>query len=96
MTYYFELVEQEKGIEKQGKYFFNENKKDYLKLLKCRSILHQQWKYEQRQNYFELMDDYLNKKFDAENFNLLFYRIWFKNRDQSTLLEQDFRRKSVS
>ena len=43
-----------------------------------------------------LQNDYLNKKFDAENFNLLFYRIWFKNRDQSTLLEQDFRRKSVS
>lgn len=78
---YLELLKQAENIKKKGLSLYKENRDMYLELLKYEVRLSDQTFWENRKNYFSIMNDLLNEKLTAEDFVDEFMYLWEKDRD---------------
>ena len=59
---YLELLKYDKNLKLKGKSFAKENEQDYKKLLKYEVSLLDHFKWEQKNRYFLLITNFLDKK----------------------------------
>lgn len=79
---YLELVKQASSLEKKGMSLYREDRDRYLELLKYEVRLSDQKCWENRKNYFSVMNNLINEKLTAEDFVDEFLCLWEKDRDR--------------
>lgn len=99
---YFELTNKEQKLKKEGKNMIGEilncteNKKNMKELLKWKVILESNIYFNNRESYFEVIENYLQEKGNIENFDRSLYAIWCQNRDQKKLFEEKLQKSRIS
>lgn len=87
---YIRLVRKKNHLKNQKKNFAQENKNEYLLFIKYRSILYEELLWKQKDKIISLIENFLNKKIDSENFRNEVFRIREEVRAKRTKLESDF------
>lgn len=80
---YLELLEEAESLEKEGILLFTEDRDKYLELLKYEIRLGDQKSWENRKNYFSVINNFINERLTAKNFTDDFLYLWRKDRDSS-------------
>lgn len=75
LTRYRKLIEKENNLISQKKAFFYENKAEFLELLDYQVIIEQQLDYNHKNDYFVLINGYLNKVITASEFKSKFLKL---------------------
>ena len=65
---YLELVQQAESLEKKGMSLYREDRDKYLELLKYKVRLSDQKYWENRKNYFSVMNNLIDEKLITEDF----------------------------
>jgi hypothetical protein len=78
---YLELLEQEKSLNKNGLSLYTEDRDKYLELLNYQVQLADNRSWKNRKKYFSVMNNFVNGKITAEDFNDDFLYLWRKDRD---------------
>jgi hypothetical protein len=66
---YLELLKQSESLKEKGIRLYEEDREAYLELLKYQVRLSDQKFWENRQNYFSVMTNFINGKLTAEDFS---------------------------
>ena len=82
---YLELLKQAESLEKKGMSLYREDRDKYLELLKYKVRLSDQKYWENRKNYFSVMNNLINEKLSTEDFIDEFLCLWRKDRDRFAL-----------
>lgn len=67
-TNYLKLLKYEKELKSKGKSLSKENEQDYKKLIKYDVNLLDHFKWEQKDRYFLLITNFLDKKIDTDQY----------------------------
>jgi hypothetical protein len=79
---YLELLKQDESLKKKGIWLYEEDREAYLELLKYQVRLSDQKYWENRQNYFSVMTNFINGNLTAEDFTDEFLCLWENDRDR--------------
>jgi heme oxygenase len=77
---FFQLLKYSNELEKNKKYLIREDPAAFKKLLKFLVILEENLHWEVKNQYVELMKDFLNGMISADDFSISFIRIFDKTR----------------
>ena len=78
---YLELFQQDESLKKKGMSLYEEDRDKYLELLKYQVRLCDQKSWENRKNYFSVMNNLINEKLTAEDFIDEFLGLWEEDRN---------------
>lgn len=79
---YLELLKQAKSLEKKGMWLYTEDRDRYLELSKYKVRLADQKCWENRKDYFSVMNNLINEELTVEDFIDEFLCLWEKDRDR--------------
>lgn len=90
---FFELLEYSDKLRKNNKFLFKEDPKRSIKLSEFLAIIEENLHLRQKDKYIELMEIFLNKKIDAENFSFCFIAKYDSINETLRKMQQDFEKK---
>ena len=86
---YFRLLEYEKKLKLEGKNLLKENEEDFKKLLAYQVSFLDHFRWKQKNRYFLLITNFLDKKIDLEQYMCELYELQRETRNQVDQLKSD-------
>ena len=87
---YLKLLKYEKELKSKGKSLSKENEQDYKKLIKYEVSLLDHFKWEQKDRYFLLITNFLDKKIDTDQYICQLFKLEDKIQTLVEELKLDF------
>jgi hypothetical protein len=87
---YLKLLKYEKELKSKGKSLSKENEQDYKKLLKYEVSLLDHFKWEQKDRYFLLITNFLDKKIDIDQYICQLFKLGYEIQNLVEELKLDF------
>lgn len=91
---FFQLLKYSNELEKNKKFLIKEDRPAFRKLLKFLVRIEDNLHWEIKHEYIELMEDFLNEIISADDFPIIFMRIYEKGNKKLRQLKQDFKEKN--
>ena len=95
LTRYSKLIEKETALANQKKSLFSENQSEYLELLNYQASVEQQIIYNRKNDYFLLINKYLNQLITPSEFRIEFLKMEKKDGTKANKILQDSQQLSV-
>ena len=87
---YFKLLKYEKALKSKGKSLSKENEQGYKKLIKYEVSLLDHFRWEQKDRYFLLITNFLDKKIDTDQYICQLFKLEDKIQNLVEELKLDF------
>jgi len=87
---YLKLLKYEKELKSKGKILSKENEQDYKKLIKYEVSLLDHFKWEQKDRYFLLITNFLDKKIDTDQYICQLFKLEYEIQNLVEELKLDF------
>ena len=87
---YLKLLKYEKELKSKGKSLSKENEQDYKKLLKYEVSFLDHFKWEQKDRYFLLITNFLDKKIDIDQYICQLFKLEYEIQNLVEELKLDF------
>ena len=87
---YWKLLKYEKELKSKGKSLSKENEQDYKKLIKYEVSLLDHFKWEQKDRYFLLITNFLDKKIDTDQYICQLFQLEYEIQNLVEELKLDF------
>lgn len=87
---YLKLLKYEKELKSKGKSLSKENEQDYKKLIKYEVSLLDHFKWEQKDRYFLLITNFLDKKIDIDQYICQLFKLEYEIQNLVEELKLDF------
>jgi len=94
VTRYSELIEKETALANKKKSLFYENRSEYLELLNYQASVEQQITYNRKNDYFLLINKYLNQLITPSEFRIEFLKMEKQDGTKAKKILQDFQQLS--
>jgi len=94
LTRYRKLIEKETALANQKKSLFYENRSEFLELLNYQASVEQQIIYNRKNDYFLLIDKYLNQLITSFEFQIEFLKMEKQDDTKAKKIFQDYQQLS--